>query len=345
MFETLGLGITPVAASLWLGALLGLCFGGLAQVTRFCLRRALVGPLAERAEARAVWAMALAVAVAGTQGAVAAGLISFEEHRFGAERVPVVGLVLGGVIFGLGMVMARGCLARLSVLSAAGNLRALVAVLVAALAAQATLQGALAPLRMALGRVSVDLGALPGAGWLWAAVIAGAALLVVLRGAARWPLLLGGALIGGLVPLAWIGTGFVLYDEFDPIAMEGLGFTGPWAEVLFWGVAAQVTGLGFGGGLIGGVVLGALIAAVVTGQFRVVGFESTGQMGRSLGGAVLMGVGGVLAGGCSVGAGLAGLPSLGMSAIIAFGAMGLGIYAGDALFGRRGAAGGLLPAQ
>ena len=345
MFETLGLGITPLEASLWLGAAIGLCFGGLAQLTRFCLRRALVGPMAERADARGIWAMALVVAVIGTQGAVALGLVSFEGHRFAAGSVPVLGLVLGGLLFGLGTVLARGCLSRLTVLSATGNLRALVAILVAAGAAQATLQGALAPLRMSLGALVVPLGALPGAAWLWAAVVAGAAMLVVLRSGARWSLLLGGALIGGLVPLAWVGTGYVLYDEFDPIALEGIGFTGPWAEALFWGVAAQVTSVGFGGGLVGGVLAGALVAAVATRQFRVEGFETTGQMGRSLGGAALMGVGGVLAGGCTVGAGLAGLPTLGVSALIAFGAIIVGIYAADAVLARRGAGRDLMPAE
>lgn len=345
MFETLGLEITPQAAALWFGAAIGLCFGALAQLTRFCLRRALVGPMAERADARAVWAMALVVAVIGTQGAVALGLFSFEGHRFGAQSVPVLGLVLGGLLFGLGTVLARGCLSRLTVLSATGNLRALVAIVVAALAAQATLQGALAPLRMSLGAMVVPLGALPGAAWLWAVVIAAAALLVVLRAGARWPSLLGGAAIGALVPLAWVGTGFVLFDEFDPIALEGLGFTGPWAEALFWGVAAQVTSVGFGGGLVGGALAGALVAAIVTRRFRLESFESAAQMGRSLGGAALMGVGGVLAGGCTVGAGLAGLPSLGVSAIIGFGSIIAGIYLADAVLARRGGARDLLPAE
>lgn len=344
MFETLNLGITPQDAALWVGAALGLCFGGLAQVTRFCLRRALIGTPGERAEARGVWAMALIVAVIGTQAAVAAGLVSFAGHRFGAEAVPVAGLVLGGLLFGLGTVLARGCLSRLTILSATGNLRALVAILVAAIAAQASLQGALAPLRMALGAMTVDLGALPGAAWLWAAVIVAAALLVLLRARMSLSLLVGGALIGALVPLAWVATGHVLYDEFDPIALEGMGFTGPWAEALFWGVAAQVSDIGFGGGLIGGVLAGALIAALIAGQFRWEGFESVGQMGRSLGGAVLMGVGGVLAGGCTVGAGLAGVPTLGVSALIAFGAVVVGIVVADLVLNRARLGGGIVPA-
>ena len=137
----------------------------------------------------------------------------------------------------------------------------------------------------------------------------------------------------------------MLYDEFDPIALEGLGFTGPWAEALFWGVAAQVTNVGFGGWLVGGVLAGALIAALGTGRFRLESFESAGQMGRSLGGAALMGVGGVLAGGCTMGAGLAGLPSLGVSAIIGFGSIVAGIYAADAVLARRGVARDLLHAE
>lgn len=345
MFESLGLGITPQAASVWLGLFLGLAFGALAQLTGFCLRRALVGPVAERAAARGVWAVALAVAVIGTQGAVALGLVSFEGHRFAAASLPVLAIVLGGLMFGFGTVLARGCLSRLTVLSASGNLRALVAIGVAALAAQATIQGALSPLRAALGAVVVPLGGLPGAGWLWALVIAGAAVLVVIRSRAAWPLLAGGALIGALVPLAWVGTGFVLFDEFDPIALQGLAFTGPWAEALFWGVAAQVMTPGFGAGLVGGVLAGALLAALGSRGFRVESFRSAPQMGRSLGGAVLMGVGGVLAGGCTVGAGLAGLPTLGVSALIAFGAVVMGIYSADAVLSRRGAGQGMVPAE
>lgn len=345
MFETLGLEITPQAASVWLGLILGVSFGALAQLTRFCLRRALVGPVADRAAARGVWAMALVVAVIGTQGAVALGLVSFEAHRFDAGSVPVVAIILGGALFGFGTVLARGCLSRLTVLSASGNLRALVAIVVAALVAQAVMQGALAPLRATLGAVVLPLGGLPGADWLWAVVISAAALLIALRSRAGWPLLLGGAAIGALVPMAWVGTGFVLFDAFDPIDLQGLAFTGPWGDALFWVLAAQLVTPGFGVGLVGGVLAGAALAAGASRQFRIEGFESAAQMGRSLSGAALMGLGGVLAGGCTVGAGLAGLPTLGISALIAFASVIAGIYAADATLARRGAGRGLVPAE
>jgi uncharacterized membrane protein YedE/YeeE len=250
MFETvslaLGLEAGPRAASVWFGLALGLAFGAIALLTRFCLRRALVGPVEERASARGVWALALAVAIIGTQAAVAAGWIGFDEHRFHATTLPVLGLVAGGLLFGAGAVLARGCITRLTVLTGGGNLRALTALFVFAVAAHATLQGVLAPVRTALASVSVDLGAvsladLP-AGPFWSAALAALALGYAFRsGAGRWSLA-GAALLGATVPAGWVGTGYLLHDEFDPIALESLSFTAPWADTLFWSVASTLQG-------------------------------------------------------------------------------------------------------
>ena len=305
MYETLGLDMDPRTASVWFGVALGMAFGILAQITRFCLRRALIGPEAERAEARGVWAMALVAALIGTQLAVATGWISFADHRFHAASVPIFGLVVGGLLFGVGTVLARGCLSRLTVIGASGNLRAIVAVLVAAIVAHATLQGVLAPVRSTLASVTVPLGSLPGAPLIWAGALGLVALVVALRSGARPVLLVGAALLGALVPFGWVGTGFVLFDEFDPIALDSLAFSGPWAESLFYGVASSVTTPRFGVGLIGGV----------------------------------------LAGGCTVGAGLSGLPTLGVSAWIAFGAIVLGIVLTHALQNRRIGGQVLIPAE
>jgi uncharacterized membrane protein YedE/YeeE len=162
-----GLDIGPRAASVWFGLALGLVFGALAFLTRFCLRRALVGPVAERASARGVWAQALAVALIGTQATVAAGWIAFDAHRFHAASLPVLLLVAGGLLFGIGAVLARGCITRLTVLAGGGNLRALTGLVVFAVAAHATLQGVLAPLRTGFATLTVSpsvisLGDLPG---------------------------------------------------------------------------------------------------------------------------------------------------------------------------------------
>jgi uncharacterized membrane protein YedE/YeeE len=347
---TLGLDIAPRAASVWFGLGLGAVFGALALLTRFCLRRALVGPRDERAAARGVWALALAAAVLGTQAAVAAGLIGFDAHRFHTADIPVLAIVAGGLIFGIGAVLARGCITRLTVLTGGGNLRALTGVLVFAIAAHATLQGVLAPVRTGLGAVTispgvVSLGDLPGGAWFWTLALAGAALAVAIRSGAGRATLLGAAAMGALVPLGWVGTGYLLYDDFDPIALESLSSTSPWAETLFWSVAATLTEPGFGTGLTGGVLLGAALAAYLSGRFAREGFDSAAQTGRTLSGAALMGVGGVLAGGCTVGAGLSGVATLSIAAILALGAMAGGILLTGAFEARSRRAPGLVAAE
>ncbi|MEM8554633.1 MAG: YeeE/YedE family protein [Pseudomonadota bacterium] len=341
MFEditySLGLEIDPRTASVYFGLALGLVFGVLAQLTRFCLRRALIGERAERSSAAGVWAAALAVALLGTQAAVSIGWISFDEHRFHVSEVPILAIAIGGVLFGIGTVLARGCISRLTVLSGTGNLRALIALPVIAIFAHMTLKGVLAPLRVELGSNTVDLGSWttlgswPGGPWLWTALIVALAGWLVVRSGASLGALMGGAALGALVPLGWVGTGFLLYDEFDPIALESLSLTSPWTETLFWSVASSSIAPSFGVGLIGGILAGGLLVALGSGQFRWQSFESPAQTGRTLSGAVLMGVGGVLAGGCSIGAGLAGIPTLSVAAVLALASIIAGILVAHAV--------------
>jgi len=333
MYETLGLEIPPRAASVGLALVLGLVFGILAERTAFCLRRALVG--VDRPAALAVWLSALAAAVFGTQAAVAAGLVSFDDHRFHSDTLPLAILVLGGLMFGAGMVLARGCASRLTVLAGTGNLRALVGIVTFALFAQATLRGVFAPLRTRLAEFSVDIpSTLPFGALPWLALVAVVALWAILRGGRQPGRLAMAAVLGLLVPLGWVGTGYVLYDDFDPIALESLSFTAPAAETLFWSGASTAVPATFGTGLIGGVLLGALAASLLAGSFRWQSFDSPAQTGGSLGGGALMGVGGVLAGGCTVGAGLSGIATLSLAAVIALAAIVAGAYATCALQAR-----------
>ncbi len=328
MFEQLGFEtLTPGEAAIGLGLALGLLFGALAEVTRFCLRRAVAGTEGERREARGVWLLALAVAIVGVQAAVAAGWIGFDGHRFLAADLPWLAILTGGALFGAGMVLTRGCVSRLTVLSGTGNLRAVLVLLVFAAVAHATLKGVLAPVRTALGSVTLPLGegaslaGLPGGAMLWAGLLAVVALGVALRSGASARNMVLAAGIGLLAVAGWVGTGYVLYDDFDPIAMESLSFTSPSAETLFWVVASTSIPAGFGTGLVGGVVAGALMMSLIGGRFRWQSFESPAQTGRYLAGAALMGMGGVLAGGCTLGAGLSGVPMLSVAAMLALAAI------------------------
>ncbi|MBY6046863.1 YeeE/YedE family protein [Vannielia litorea] len=345
MFETLGFEeATAREVAVWFALALGIAFGFLGQRSRFCFRRAVAGDASERRSAAGVWLTGLAVAILGTQALVAYGLISFEEHRYLAADLPWLAIVLGGLAFGAGMVLTRGCISRLTVLTGTGNLRALTVLAIFAVVAHATLKGVLAPLRTALGSVTAPLGeasslaGLPGGAWLWTGLIVAAVLVFAARSGAKPATLLMGGLIGALVPLAWVGTGYVLYDEFDPIAMESLSFTLPSSETLFWAIASSSIPAGFGVGLVGGVLVGALVAALIFRDFQWQSFQTPRQTGRYLAGAVLMGVGGVLAGGCTVGAGLSGTSTLGVSAFLALASIALGGVVTSRLLGEANAA-------
>ena len=159
MFEELGFEeLTPITASVVLGLVLGCAYGALAQRSALCLRHGLVGRWSDCLPALGAWAMALACAIAGTRLAVATDLISFEAHRFLASDVPVASVLLGGALFGAGMVLTGGCVSRLTVLLGTGNLRALFVLLVFAVTAHAVMKGALAPVREALGAATIHGG-------------------------------------------------------------------------------------------------------------------------------------------------------------------------------------------
>ncbi|KZY26568.1 YeeE/YedE family protein [Sulfitobacter sp. HI0040] len=350
MYESLGIEFLDARqASVVLALILGLTFGFLGQRTRFCFRRALVGE--DRRQAAAIWVTALAVAILGTQATVAAGWISFDDHRFMVSQMPAMAIIAGGLAFGAGMILTRGCISRLTVLTGTGNLRALMVILIFAVVAHATLKGVLAPMRVALGSVTVDMGAatsignLPGGALVWAAVMAAPLLAyAAFSGTPARHLIMAGG-IGLLVPIAWVGTGYLLYDDFDPIVMESLSTTSASSEALFFAIASSSIPAGFGTGFMGGIVLGALVGTLIFGGFTWQTFTSPGQTGRYMAGGVLMGAGGVLAGGCTLGAGLSGVPTLSVAALLAITSIGVGGVLTQALLSRAGSAGAAASAR
>ncbi|MEL7098875.1 MAG: YeeE/YedE thiosulfate transporter family protein [Pseudomonadota bacterium] len=334
LLEIFDTGLPVTTLHLLFGLALGALFGVAAQISRFCLRRAVAGDTHERGSAAAVWLTGLAVAIGAVQGLSAYGLIEVSNHRLLSTGLPVLAIIAGGVMFGVGMVLTRGCVSRLTVLGASGNLRALSVLVVFAIVAHATIKGVFAPVRTALGSVQVDLpfaslAEVPGAAWVLPIALGAAALVLARRfGAAPLHVALG-AVIGLTAAAGWAGTSVLLMDEFEPLAVQSVAFTLPWTDTLFWTVASTAIPAGFGTGLIGGVLLGAFVSAALRGEFQAQSFSTPAETARySLGGA-LMGMGGVLAGGCTVGAGLSGAGTLSLAALLALAA----IIAGGVLAG------------
>lgn len=307
------------------GVVLGVLFGAVAQRSRFCLRSAVIGSGAGSiAPMAGAFATALLVAILGAQALQYAELVDLTETRFFGDSLPLGALVIGGALFGAGMVLTRGCASRLTVLTAQGNLRALMVLIVFGIIAYASIRGLLAVPRIAFTdatMVEVASAALPlPAVLLLMAGLAG----LIWRSRPGGGLLAAGFAIGALVTLGWYATGVVLYDEFDPKAAESLAFTSASGDSLFYLMAGTAFTPSFGAGLIGGALIGSFLAAGFARELRLESFETPQQTLRYLAGAVMMGVGGVMAGGCTIGAGLTGLSTLALGPLVALVAIILG---------------------
>ena len=329
LLEAIDLDVDARTLHLITGLLLGLIFGVAAQISRFCLRRAVAGDLTERCTAAGVWITGFAAAVVGFLIANAFGLVQLDDHRFTSASLPLVAVVLGGLAFGVGMVLTRGCVSRLTVLTATGNLRALFVLAAFAIAAHAALKGVLSPIRTTLGSFTVDMpfGALVSTNLglpVFAAVSVVVAFFIVRLTKPNLLHVFLGALIGLVAVAGWMATSTLLFDEFDPLPVQSAAFTLPWSDSLFWVVASTAIPAGFGVGFIGGVLAGSFLSAASRGELKLQSFTSPGETVRYVSGGLLMGLGGVLAGGCTVGAGLSGAASGSIAALLALASIILG---------------------
>jgi uncharacterized membrane protein YedE/YeeE len=305
------------------GAGIGCVVGYAARRGRLCTFGALEDAFMARDFRRLkVLALALALAMLASQAMILAGLLPIETVRYLPNRVPVLGIAIGGVLFGFGMAMVGTCAFGSLVRLGSGDLRSLIVLSLFAVTALAVLRGGLARLRLdylesaALslpGGIQSDLAALTG--WLTggevrlltAFVIGAVLLLWSFSGggiASRMRLLLSGVVLGLGVAAGWLFTGVLADDMTLSVRAESLTFVSPVADMLHGLVIAGRPLWDFGIASVAGVIVGAWGASVRHDEFRWEAYDDPREMKRHLAGAVLMGAGGVMAGGCTIGQGL-----------------------------------------
>ncbi len=343
------------------GALaLGIVLGMIGQSTRFCVRGAIADWVEFRGPGRLVaWLLAIAVGAVAAQGLISFGLLDGTRVLAWNNRLVWVSCLLGGLLFGFGMILAEGCPQRLLVKAGAGSLRAAAALVVIAIAAAMTLRGLLAGPRVAwLDSLNVtfagpqDLGALLAAAtggspqllrWLCVLALLAAVAAVAWRFRAQvakadW---LGGIAVGLLLAAAFWLTGNVGFIAEHPETLEpawlgtqsrrpeGLTFSAPLAHALdlltLWSDKSTVATFGVMVAL--GVLVGSAVSARWRGEYKLESFSAPGEMGAHALGALLMGFGGVTALGCSVGNGVTGLAMLSSGALLATAGMVAGAWA------------------
>jgi uncharacterized membrane protein YedE/YeeE len=338
------------ATVLWATFGLAVAFGAIAQRTHFCTMGAVadIVNIGDWTRMR-MWVMAIGVAMLGFNTMVAAGWVEAANSIYAGSSLLWLSNIVGGLLFGVGMVLASGCGSKTLVRVGGGNLKSLVVLFVLAIAAYATMRGVVAVARVAT--LDAAAIALPTGQDL-------PSLLAHASGASRRTLALGfgsglGMLLlawalsrpegrGGEVQLAGLGIGAVIVGVWwvsgrlgfvpehpatleasflatNSRRMESLSFVAPVAYTMDWLILFSDTSRVLTLGIVGvlGVVLGSAAVALAGGSFRWEGFAGTEDTANHVVGAVLMGVGGVTAMGCTIGQGLSGVSTLALGSFLA----------------------------
>jgi uncharacterized protein len=346
---------------LWAAFAVACAFGFIVQRTHFCTMGAIsdIVNMGDWTRMR-MWALAVGVASIGFYGLGWLGLIDTTQSIYTGSRVVWLSALVGGGLFGFGMVLGSGCGSKTLVRIGGGSLKGLVVFFVMGFAAFATLRGVLAVLRVnTVDKVAFELpagSAVPAwvaSGWGVEPALAGLLVALVVGGALALWALLGRDFINGNNLLAGVGLGLVITvmwwvsghlgfvaehpETLDAVflatntgRMESLTFTAPMAYTLDWVIFFSDTSklLTLGVVTVVGVVLGALAESLLSRSFRWEGFRSTQDTALHIVGGLCMGVGGVTALGCTVGQGLSGLSTLSLTSAIAVTGIVLGSLLG-----------------
>jgi hypothetical protein len=316
----------PVALlSCLVGLIAGIVLGLAAKLGHFTTLPAIESAYFNNDQRRIrLWAIVMGVAIIGTFGFDAIGLIKLSETQGHALQWNPLASLLGGLTFGYGMALAGNCGFGALVSLGGGNLRALVVISAIGIAAYATQIGLLAPVRYALFPQDTALGPQGFAHFLSSevglapfafAVLVGSALItwalahIPLRSAS--PQIYWGVAAGLAIVFSYIGTTNLHFSGPGGIAVEGPSFTTSLGQFMIYVMTGTLGGNGFSVGLVAGVILGGFVGAVVRGHFlRDAGDGEYYAYTRQIAGGLMMGVGGTLAMGCAIGQGISATAAL-----------------------------------
>jgi len=332
----------PVHQIALLALLVGMVFGAVTSKTNFCTMGAVSDwvNIGSKDRLRA-WFLAIGIAILASQTMHATGVININDAFYLTPNFGWLGYLLGGFLFGIGMTLASGCGQRTLARVGSGNLKSLVVLTILGLTAYMTMRGLLALFRVNVievsninltqsGMIDQGIGTLLAAAAgleniarvnLILAILLGGGLIIfafaskTFRGS--FDNVLAGILIGLLIPAGWYITGVIGFDDFEPMRFESLTFIGPTGESLMYLMTFTGSAINFGIAAVFGVILGSFFYAILSGRFHVETFTDHADMVRHIVGAVLMGFGGVLALGCTIGQGITGMSTLATGSLMA----------------------------
>ena len=304
------------------------------------------------------WVFAMAIALAGVVAFEATGTIDLSGETFPPYRTASFAwlrYLIGGFLFGVGMTLGSGCGNRTLVRIGGGNVKSLTVLLVAAVCAYLMMwtplfETAFAPWIQAtsinlssygmptqeVGSIVAGMFGLEPSRTLNLTVsgfVAIGLFVWVFRSAdfrRNFDAVLGGAAVGLAVLLGWYLTGGPMgqaWKEYAEMATEipsrvqtqSFTFISPMGDSLRYLMnPGKLSFVNFGVMALAGVILGGFVYAMATKGFRYERFFTFKDFANHVLGGALMGIGGVLAMGCTVGQAITGVSTLAMGSILVF---------------------------
>lgn len=336
------------------GLVIGIAFGMIFGRTNYCTMGSLSDMLTFGDKRRwRAWLLTTATATIGAQLLQAFGVVDLSKSMYLGTNLDVIGSAVGGTLFGFGMAFTGGCASRNLIRAGAGDLRSIIVLIVMGIAAYATIGGIIGPIRAAVsGATAVNLGnfkianqglgsilasatGLPASrATMIAAIVVVAAILFYCfkdRHFRTSPInIFAGLGLGICAAAGWALTGLA-YDEVAAVVIPpaSLTFVRPTGDLLEW-IQRYTAGPipSFGVTSVFGTAIGGFIMAKWMGRFNWTTFASVGDTVRNLFGATLMGIGGVVALGCTLGQAVTGASTLALGSYITFAGIVAGGIAG-----------------
>ena len=324
-----------------LGFAIAMVFGFVGNKTHFCSMGAISDLVNMGSKGRlGAWFLAIGIAILGAQFLFLRGLVDLNASVYLSPNLYLLSYILGGILFGIGMTLAAGCGQRNLVRVGGGNLKALVVLIILGITAYMTMRGILAIVRLEyVYAVNADLtqqgindqslfsylGAIlniEDTAWLrkiGGFVIAFGFIAYAFKHKefrSSFDNVLAGVVIGSCVIAAWYVTGNVGQDDFDPVTPQGMAFIGPTGNTISYLMTFTGAEINFGIAVVLGMISGSFLYAVLSGSFRIETFSNKSEMVSHMIGAALMGFGGVLSFGCTIGQGVTGMSTLAMGSML-----------------------------
>ncbi len=307
------------------------------------------------------WLLAIAVAMGSVLALEASGRVNISGTTFPpyrTENFAWLRYLLGGGMFGIGMTLASGCGSKTLVRIGGGNLKSLVVLAIASGMAYLMLwtdfYGVLfdrwmAPLAIGLSRYGIKsqtldaiLGGMLGMDntatlhlVLGVLIVAGLLLFIFRSGdfRANRDNILGGVAVGLAVAAGWAITGGSFgqaWKEWAEMAdtvpsrveVQSYTFISPMGDAVRYLMdPANLSLVNFGIAALAGVIVGSFCYALAKRSFRIEWFATAGDFANHASGAVLMGVGGVLGMGCTIGQGVTGVSTMALGSMLTLAAI------------------------